>query len=70
MIDFLFIQLYIKKKYNQNVEEYFNIGKMSVSGWRSSNTVPPKRLIEFYQKENSLDILELFKNLYSLKKND
>lgn len=70
MVDFLFIQLYIRKKYNQNVEEYFNIGKMSVSGWRSSNTVPSKRLIEFYQKENSLDILELFKKLYSLKNDD
>lgn len=66
MIDFLFIELYIKKKYNKKVEQYFNIGKMSVSGWRSSNVVPPKRLIEFYQKENSLDILELFKDLYNL----
>ena len=65
-MDFLFVELYIKKKYNQKVEEYFNVGKMSVSSWRSSNTVPPKRLIEFHQKEKSLDILELFKKLYNL----
>jgi hypothetical protein len=64
MIDFLFIQLYIRKKYNTSVEDYFKIGKMSVSGWRSSNEVPPKRLIEFYKGEGSLDIFELFKKLY------
>jgi hypothetical protein len=65
-MDFLFLEFYIKKKYNQKVEEYFNIGKMSVSGWRKSNTVPSKRLIEFYKEEGSIDILELFKSIYSL----
>lgn len=65
-IDFLFIELYIKKKYDQKVEDYFNIGKMSISGWRTSNSVPPKRILEFYKKEGSIDILELFKNLYKL----
>ena len=64
IIDFLFIQLYIKKKYNKKVEDYFNIRKMSVSGWRKSNKVPTKRLTEFYDKEGTLDILELFKKLY------
>mgnify|MGYP003509861752 CR=1 FL=1 len=66
IIDFLFLELYIKKKYNQKVEDYFNIGKMSISGWRTSNSVPPKRIIEFYEKEGSIGILELFKNLYRL----
>jgi len=60
MIDFLFIELYIKKKYDQKVEVYFNIGKMSVSTWRTTNIVPPRRLIEFYQIEGSIDLLELF----------
>jgi hypothetical protein len=46
MIDFLFIQLYIKKKYNKKVEDYFSIGKQSVSDWRTNNTIPPKRLLE------------------------
>jgi len=66
MIDFLFIELYIKKKYDQKVEVYFNIGKMSVSTWRNTNIVPPRRLIEFYQIEGSIDILELFKKTYNL----
>lgn len=65
-MDFLFLELYIKKKYNQKVEEYFDIGKMSVSGWRKSNTVPPKRLLEFYEKEGTMDVLQLFKEIYKL----
>ena len=51
MIDFLFIQLYIKKKYNKKVEDYFSIGKQSVSDWRTNNTIPPKRLLDFYNNE-------------------
>lgn len=66
MIDFLFIELYIQKKYNQKVEEYFNIGKQSVSAWRKLNQIPPKRLIEFHQKEGTLDISSLFRELYKL----
>lgn len=66
MIDFLFIELYIQKKYNKKVEDYFDIGKQSVSSWRKSNEVPPKRLIEFQQKEGSLDILLLFGKIYKL----
>lgn len=65
-MDFLFLQFYIQKKYNQKVEEYFNIGKMSVSGWRTSNIIPPKRLLEFYEKEGSMDLLDLFKNIYDI----
>ena len=63
-IDFLFIQLYIRKKYDQKVEDYFNIGKQSVSDWRNKNEVPSKRLIEFHQREGSLNLQELFNNLY------
>lgn len=66
MIDFLFLELYIKKKYDQKVEDYFNIGKMSVSSWRKANDIPPKRLIEFYEKESSIDIQELFNKIYKL----
>lgn len=64
MIDFLFIELYIKKKYDKKVEDYFNIHKMSVSSWRKSNSIPPKRILDFYEKEGTKDILELFKDLY------
>lgn len=66
MIDFLFIELFIKKKYNQKVEEYFNIGKQSVSDWRKSNSIPPKRLLYFYNKENSMYIQTLFEKIYTI----
>lgn len=66
MIDFLFIELYIKKKYNQKVEEYFNINKQSVSSWRTSNKVPERRIYEFQLKEGVSDIEKLFQNLYKI----
>jgi hypothetical protein len=65
-MDFKFLEFYISKKYDQKVEDYFSIGKMSVSGWRTSNNIPPKRILEFYEKEGTLDIILLVKNLYNL----
>ena len=65
MIDFLFIELYIQKKYQQKVELYFNISKQSISDWRTSNEVPSKRLIEFHQREGTLDIQELLQKIYT-----
>lgn len=67
-IDFLFIQLYIKKKYNKKVEEYFNTTKQSVSDWRIKNELPPIRLIQFYDNEKTLDLEKLLKIIY--KKNE
>jgi hypothetical protein len=64
MIDFIFIEFYIQKKYDQKVEKYFNIGKQSVSSWRKSNQVPERRLYEFSLREGSSNIEELFKFLY------
>ena len=63
-MDFLFLQFYIKKKYNQKVEEYFGIDKASVSYWRSSNEVPEKRILQFQLKEGSTDPKELFQRIY------
>lgn len=63
-IDFLFIQLYIKKKYNKKVEEYFNTTKQSVSDWRIKNELPPIRLIQFYDNEKTLDLEKLLKIIY------
>jgi hypothetical protein len=63
-IDFLFLEFYIKKKYDQSVEQYFNITKQSVSAWRTSNEVSDKRLFEFCSREGSIDIEKLFKNIY------
>jgi hypothetical protein len=66
MIDFLFIQLYIKKKYNKKVEDYFSIGKQSVSDWRTNNTIPPKRLLDFYNNEGTMNIQTLFEKIYKI----
>ena len=63
-MDFLFLEFYISKKYNQKVEEYFNINKVSVSYWRSSNNIPEKRLLQFQLKEGSIDPKELFSKIY------
>jgi hypothetical protein len=63
-MDFLFLEFYIQKKYNQKVEDYFNVGKQSVSFWRTSNTIPPQRQLEFFKKEGSMDIKELFNKIY------
>jgi hypothetical protein len=63
-MDFIFLEFYIKKKYNQKVEEYFNINKVSVSHWRTSNNIPPQRQIEFLEKEKSLSPKELIEKLY------
>lgn len=63
-MDFLFLQLYIQKKYNQKVEDYFNINKVSVSNWRTSNTIPEKRLLQFLVREGSIDPKELFSKIY------
>ena len=64
MIDFIFIEFYIKKKYNQKVYQYFNLGKMSISTWRKNNKVPSERIMDFYKRESSIDVSELFKLLY------
>lgn len=64
-MDFLFLEFYIKKKYNQKVEEYFEINKASISYWRTSNEIPELRLLQFKDKEGSLDINGLFLKIYS-----
>lgn len=63
-MDFLFLEFYIQKKYKKKVEEYFNINKVSVSYWRSSNIIPEKRLLQFQVKEGSIDPKELFLKIY------
>lgn len=63
-MDTLFLEFYIKKKYSQKLEDYFNISKQSVSLWRKSNYIPANRQLEILQKEGSLDIKELFNKLY------
>lgn len=64
-MDFLFLEFYIQKKYNQKVEEYFNINKAAVSYWRSSNQIPEKRLLQIQISEGTIDPKELFSKIYS-----
>ena len=63
-MDFLFLEFYIQKKYNQKVEEYFNLNKASISYWRSYNEIPEKRLLQFQLKEGTIDTKELFSKIY------
>ena len=63
-MDFLFMQFYIQKKYNQKVEEYFGINKVSVSSWRTNDNIPEKRILQFQVREGTIDPKELFEKLY------
>jgi hypothetical protein len=64
ILDFKFLEFYIDKKYNMKVETYFNISKHSVSLWRTTNTIPAKRIVDFLNKEKTLNVNELLNNLY------
>ena len=64
MIDFDFIEFYIKKKYKQKMQEYFCVTKGMVSQWRNDLGLPEKRLNEFMVREKSFDVKELFDRLY------
>lgn len=63
-MDFLFLEFYIQKKYNQKLEDYFQVGKQSVSLWRIQNIIPEKRLLQFQIREGSTDPRELFSKIY------
>jgi hypothetical protein len=64
MIDIDFIEFFIKKKYNQKLEEYFDVNKSVASKWRNDK-FPERRLKEFYFRERSLDVFELIKSIYN-----
>lgn len=63
MIDTDFIEFYIKKRYNQNVDEYFDVSRPVLSVWRKKG-LPQGRLDEFMRREKSFDIFELFERIY------
>ena len=63
MIDIDFIEFYIKKKYSQKLDEYFNVTKSVASKWRNKS-FPERRLEEFYYRENTLDINDLIGRIY------
>lgn len=62
-IDLEFIEFYIKKKYGQNLDEYFVVSRPVLSVWRR-NGIPQGRIDEFIRKEKSFDIFELFDRIY------
>lgn len=62
-LDIDFIEFYIKKKYKLRLDEYFCVSKPVASAWRNEK-FPDGRLMEFVRKEKSINILELFDNLY------
>lgn len=65
MIDFIFIEFYIKKKYSQKVHEYFDVTKQVITDWRRSNTIPGARLKQFLESEGSVDVFVLLEKIYS-----
>ena len=54
MIDIIFIEFYIKKKYSQKLEEYFEVNKSISSRWRNSS-FPDRRLKEFSYREGTFN---------------
>ena len=63
MIDLHFIEFYIKKKYNQNLVEYFNVSKPVISIWRNKS-FPVSRMDEFIRREKEFNIHILFERIY------
>jgi hypothetical protein len=62
-IDIDFIEFYIKKKYEQKLEEYFDVNKSISSKWRNKS-FPERRLKEFLYREGTLDIFQLIHKIY------
>jgi len=65
MIDIHFIEFYIKRKYKQKLEEYFDVNKSVSTKWRKSS-FPDRRMKEFMFRENSIDIVELIGRIYKI----
>jgi len=63
MIDIDFIEFYIKKKYNQNMSEYFKVSKPVLSIWKNKS-FPGGRIKEFLEREKNLDPHILFERIY------
>lgn len=65
MIDIQFIEFYIQKKYSQKLEEYFEVNKSVASKWRNTS-FPDRRVKEFFYREGTLDLKELFSKIYKI----
>lgn len=62
-IDVDFIEFYIKKKYKQKLEDYYDVTKSVSSAWRNTS-FPEKRLHEFVYREGTSELIELLKKIY------
>lgn len=69
MIDVYFIEFYISRKYNQKLDDYFDVNSSVTSHWRNKN-FPKSRLHEFCYREKSDDMIELLSRIYDLKKSE
>ena len=63
MIDIQFIEFYITKKYSKKLHEYFEVTKSVSSKWRR-HTFPDRRLKEFLYREGTINVKELFNDIY------
>jgi hypothetical protein len=63
MIDIQFIEFYITKKYSKKLHEYFEVTKSVASKWRR-HTFPDRRLKEFLYREGTINVKELFNDIY------
>ena len=63
MIDILFIEFFVKKKYNMSLEQYFSVNRPTVSKWRNKK-FPDNRLYEFSYREGTIDVHDLIKKIY------
>ncbi len=64
MIDLKFIEFYIRSLYDKSVEEYYHVKRPTVSNWRKRG-IPKKYIDIFVDNENSNNIIDLFKKIYS-----
>jgi hypothetical protein len=63
MIDIEFIEFFIKKKYSQSIDNYFDVSRPVLSVWRKKG-IPQGRLDEFMRREKSFDVFELLERIY------
>jgi len=62
-LDVDFINFYIKKKYKQDLSDYYRVTPGVASRWKNSY-FPDQRLHEFAYKEGTTNVVELIKRIY------
>lgn len=65
MIDLKFIQFYVKSVHDKTIEDYFHVGKSTISNWKNRGMPDRYRLI-FIDIEKSDNIYELFEKIYPI----